>query len=199
MTHKEISYNTKKTLCDSLKKLMKHKPFSKITVSELIRDCNVNRKTFYYHFDNIYSLLKWWLEQEAIEVVKQFDLFTDYQDALLFAINYVEENSYFLNCIYDSVGREELKNFFYPDFNIIMDRIIRTAEKQTETTISDDFREFLCAFYTESLAGMMINLFQHPEKYEKERLINYCGITIHNSIQALILANGQKSTSFSQF
>ena len=36
-----------------LKEKMKEKPFSKITVSELIADCGVNRKTFYYHFQNI--------------------------------------------------------------------------------------------------------------------------------------------------
>ena len=109
MTHQETSLQTKKMLCTSLKKIMKHKAFSKITVSELIKDCNVNRKTFYYHFEDIYGLLKWMLEQEAFEVVKQFDLLVNYRDAFDFAINYVEQNSFFLNCIYDSVGRDELK------------------------------------------------------------------------------------------
>ena len=35
MTHQETSLQTKKMLCTSLKKIMKHKAFSKITVSEL--------------------------------------------------------------------------------------------------------------------------------------------------------------------
>ena len=46
------------------KKAMEKKTLSKITVSELIAECNVNRKTFYYHFDDIYALLKWTLEEE---------------------------------------------------------------------------------------------------------------------------------------
>ena len=58
-------------LCDGLKELMRRKPFSKITVSELIKTCNVNRKTFYYHFEDIYDLLKWMLEQEAVAVVRR--------------------------------------------------------------------------------------------------------------------------------
>lgn len=29
-----------------------------IAVSEIVADCGVNRKTFYYHFDNIQALLK---------------------------------------------------------------------------------------------------------------------------------------------
>ncbi|WP_295208123.1 TetR family transcriptional regulator [Ruminococcus sp.] len=39
------------------------KPLSKITVSEIVADCNINRKTFYYHFEDVQSLLKWTLEQ----------------------------------------------------------------------------------------------------------------------------------------
>lgn len=71
---------------------MKHKAFSKITVSELIKECDLNRKTFYYHFEDIYGLLKWMLEQEAFEVVKLFDLLTDFRDAFNFIFDYIEEN-----------------------------------------------------------------------------------------------------------
>ena len=42
----------------SLQRFMEKKPLSKITVSEIIADCGVNRKTFYYHFEDIYALLK---------------------------------------------------------------------------------------------------------------------------------------------
>lgn len=53
------SLNTKKMLSGALKNAMKSKSLSKITVSELIEACGVNRKTFYYHFQDIYDLLKW--------------------------------------------------------------------------------------------------------------------------------------------
>ena len=59
LTNEEITLTTKQ------------KPFSKITVSELINECNVNRKTFYYHFQDIFELLKWTFEQEAFSIVKQ--------------------------------------------------------------------------------------------------------------------------------
>lgn len=186
MTHEESSWKTKKLLSDTLKELMAHKPFTKITVSELIRKCDVNRKTFYYHFDDIFGLLKWMLEQETIEVVKNFEFLIDYQDAFLFVINYVEENAYILNCLYNSIGRDELKRFLYMDFIGIVEKIIRTTEEKMETTISDDFRLFLCDFYTEGIAGMLINLFQQPDKYNKDQLHEYFGIIIHTSIPSVI-------------
>lgn len=115
MKHEITTYNTKKAMADSLKKFMRVKPLSKITVSEIIADCGMNRKTFYYHFKDIYALLKWILEQEAIEVVKRFDLLSVPEEVIAFIIDYVNANKHILSCAYDSIGREEMKQFFYAD------------------------------------------------------------------------------------
>ena len=93
MKHEVTTLMTKKALAASLKKLMESRPLSKITVRDIIEDCGVNRKTFYYHFQDIYDLVKWMFEEEAIEVVKQYDLIIDYQDAIRFTLDYVEKIS----------------------------------------------------------------------------------------------------------
>lgn len=188
MTHEETSLQTKLTLCNSLKKIMKQKPFSKITVSELIKDCNLNRKTFYYHFEDIYGLLKWMLEQETFEIVKQFDLLVDYEDVFNFVIDYVEKNAYFLNCIYDSVGRDELKRFLYQDFIGVINTLVLDTEKKLELEIEDSFRDFVCNFYTEAIAGMLINLFQNLEKYNQDQVLEYLTIILKTSLPAVLAA-----------
>lgn len=50
MKHEFTTLNTRRAFAASLKGFMGKKPLSKITVSEIIADCGVNRKTFYYHF-----------------------------------------------------------------------------------------------------------------------------------------------------
>ena len=188
MRREEASLKTKKSLCNALKKVMKHKPFSKITISELIRECEINRKTFYYHFEDIYDLLKWTLEQEAFEVVRQFDLLVDYKDAYNFVVNYVKQNSYFLNCIYDSVGRDELKRFFYKDFIGITEKIITECADDLNVNLTNDFKYFLCNFYTEALAGMLIDLFQNPDKYNQNTMFDHFSIILNSSLPAVIQA-----------
>lgn len=188
MTHEETSLQTKLTLCNSLKKIMKQKPFSKITVSELIKDCNLNRKTFYYHFEDIYGLLKWMLEQETFEIVKQFDLLVDYEDVFNFVIDYVEKNAYFLNCIYDSVGRDELKRFLYQDFIGVINTLVLDTEKKLELEVEDSFRDFVCNFYTEAIAGMLIDLFQNLEKYNQDQVLEYLTIMLKTSLPAVLAA-----------
>lgn len=193
MTHEETSLRTKTALCDGLKELMRRKPFSKITVSELIKTCNVNRKTFYYHFEDIYDLLKWMLEQEAVAVVRQYDLTMEYRDVFDFVVDYVNENSFILNCIYDAVGRDRLKRFLYQDFVGIVETLIRSAEAHLGATLEDEFRHFLCDLYTEGLAGSLINLFRNPEQYTREKLAEYFSVIIHSSIPAVILSRKKET------
>ena len=48
-----MSQTTKKALAASLKKLLEKQPLSKITVTDITEDCEVNRHTFYYHFQDV--------------------------------------------------------------------------------------------------------------------------------------------------
>ena len=156
MKHEEISLKTKRELAAALKDAMKKKPFGKITVSELISACGMNRKTFYYHFEDIYALLKWVLEEESIEVVRHYDLLVDYEEAISFVMNYVEENEHILNCVYDSISRDELKRFFRADFIEISRNLIEQAESASGIRLDDGYREFLSGFYTDAVTGVLI-------------------------------------------
>lgn len=189
MKHEEISLNTKKMLAESLKKAMAKKPFQKISVSELIQDCNVNRKTFYYHFEDIYALLKWIFEEEAIEVVKQFDLLIDHEEAITFIMDYVEQNNYIINCAYDSIGRDELKRFFYTDFLEIIVSIIDGAESKSGKKLASEYKEFLSLFYMEALAGVLIDWIKNRDKRDRETVVKHISTTIKDSLTTIVDGN----------
>lgn len=52
------------------------------------------------------------LQEEAIEVVRNFDLLVDYEDAIIFVVDYIENNDHILNCALDSIGLDEMKTAF---------------------------------------------------------------------------------------
>ena len=186
MKHEITSMNTKKTLSASLKKFMNTKPLSKISVSEIISDCGVNRKTFYYHFQDIYALLKWTLEQETVEVLKNFDLLLNPEEAILFVTDYVDNNSHILNCAYDSLGRDEMKRFFHADFYGVVLSIIEGLENEHTTVLSKDFKTYLVNFYSEALAGVLIDYFQHKEDIKRDELIKHTLFILKESIPHII-------------
>lgn len=192
MKHEITSMNTKKTLSASLKKFMEHKKLSKISVSEIIADCGVNRKTFYYHFQDIYELLKWTLEQETVEVLKNFDLLLNPEEALLFVTDYVDKNCHILNCAYDSIGRDEMKRFFRADFNGVIRSIVERLDEEINVDIDENFKEYMVNFYTEALAGVLIDYFQHKEERNRDELIKHTLFILKTSLPHII---GQYNTS----
>ena len=178
---------TKRLMVQSLKKYMAKKPLPKISVREITEDSGVSRQTFYYHFEDIYALLKWMLEQEAVSVVEKFDLLTNYREAILFVMDYVEANTYILNCAYDSMGRDEMKRFFYADFIGIIEALVSSVEQEMDASAPDDFKEFLCSLYAEALAGVLIDWFRDPEKRDREKTLNYLSVILHTSLPAVLI------------
>lgn len=61
---------TKKALANALKLLICDVPFSKISISDICDICEMNRKSFYYHFKDKYDLVNWIFDTEFSSNVK---------------------------------------------------------------------------------------------------------------------------------
>ena len=62
---------TKRALAVALKELMQEIPFAKISVANICEKCDMNRKSFYYHFRDKYDLVNWIYDTEFITVVRR--------------------------------------------------------------------------------------------------------------------------------
>lgn len=191
MKNEEISLNTKRMLAEALKKKMNEKSFQKITVSELVKEADVNRKTFYYHFDDIYSLLKWMLEEEAIKIVKHFNLLVDSEEAITFVMDYIEENEHIINCACDSIGRDGLFEFFSSDFNDIVASIIDTEEENNNITLDPPYKEFLIHFYVNAIAGTIMEWIKNKDNRDRKRTIEYLSKTMKRTLRAVFTNSGE--------
>lgn len=60
-------------LAAALKELMQQKPFEKITIQDITQKCGIRRQNFYYHFADVYALLQYMFEEEAICLLKNHE------------------------------------------------------------------------------------------------------------------------------
>ena len=188
MKHEVTTLNTKKMLSASLKHCMEKKSLSKITVTDIVTDCGLNRKTFYYHFQDVPDLLKWTLEQEAVDVVKQFDLLNELEEALRFAVRYIRENSHMINCAYDSIGRDELKRFLNHDFQSIVMSIVEQIERKENVHSDPDAKKIICNFYTEGMAGELVDLLKSRDAAQDEKSIGCISLVVRTSLEAAVIS-----------
>ena len=60
-----MAERTKLWIAAAMKRLMAKKPLGKIRVTELCREAEIERPTFYYHFQDKYDLVAWIFFQDA--------------------------------------------------------------------------------------------------------------------------------------
>ena len=86
-----MAQTTKKVLAASLKKLLEKANLDKITVKDIVEGCQVNRQTFYYHFQDVYDLLEWIFTTETAEAISDKKTYDTWQQGFIQAFHYVEK------------------------------------------------------------------------------------------------------------
>ena len=122
-------------------------------------------------------------------MVKHFDLLVDYEEAICFVMNYVDENEYIISCAYDSIGRDEMKRFFYADFLGVVTSVIDAAEANLHKTVDSDFKNYVAKFYTEAISGMLIDWVKDRDKHDREKTIGYLTTLIGVALESMKLYN----------
>ena len=160
---------TKIQMAQSLKKFIKGRAFSKITVQDIVADCNINRNTFYYHFENTYDLLSFVYEQEVKNIVDSFHMANaTIPEAMDFVLDYIDKNIPLCTCAYDSLGEQQLKIIFEKDLMVFVRATIDFLETQSPVKHTEDFKSFVGYSYTNLLSSQIIWYIRHTGELDKE-------------------------------
>lgn len=173
MKYEVTSTNTKKMLAESFKKSLTSKPFSKVTVSEIIRDCGVNRKTFYYHFEDINALLAWCLQEDFSDMTQRFPSGGDFRENLTLALDYVDSTPYILNCARDPLGLIECKKFLYKHYVPIIRQHLTALESTIDENMDSPNKDFIYSFGAYGLINLLLDQQNNLTPYRREELVDY--------------------------
>lgn len=106
---------TREAIKKSFIKLLNEKPLNRITVKNIISDCKVSRNTFYYHFEDVPSLLGIIIKELMDELVKNNNTIDSVSGVIRMAYRYYKENQKAIYHIYNSIDR-----IYYEDFLLKM-------------------------------------------------------------------------------
>ena len=160
---------TKLLMAEALKRLIKDRPFSKITVQDIVAECNINRNTFYYHFENNYDLLSFAYEQEVQNIVESFHKANaSLPQVMDFVLDYIDKNIPLCQCAYESLGEQQLKIIFEKDLRVFVGAIIDFFAQESASKFSEDFKTFVGFSYTNLLSAQIIWYIKHNGDLDKE-------------------------------
>lgn len=112
---------TKNALASAIKKLMKQQPLEKISVMQIVQLCGLNRKSFYYHFQNKYQLIEWIFYNELFSRINMQKSDT-LGPTMATICNYLYDNKTF----YRNAMHASEQNLFTAYFTEIIQKIIQT-------------------------------------------------------------------------
>ncbi len=153
---------TKKALAHSLKQAMQELPLSKITVKQIVNHCGVNRQTFYYHFQDIYDLLGWIYQTEAIDSLSPFRSYHNWTHGLYTIFTYIENNRAFCLNTLHSLARSHLDSYLYAATYDLMLGVVHEVGSGMRVACED--KGFLANFYTLAFTGLVIQWMQNDMK-----------------------------------
>ena len=152
-----VSDQTKQALAAALKELMAQKPVDKITIRDITDRCGIRRQNFYYHFADVYDLMRWMFQAEAVSLLAQHEGTLLWQEGMVQLFRYLEENKAVCVCALRSVGHDHLRRFFETDIYAIIHRTVERigAELGLDPRDPQVDIDLVTHFYVMALAGMV--------------------------------------------
>lgn len=144
---------TKKAIVDTFVELLNEKPLAKITVTELITRCGINRNTFYYHFSDIYALVDELLGSEIQRFSKRLDRSLSLQESLIAAMAFITKYEKAIRNINNSGNREQVQRFVFEAVEEVTQEFTRKMAEGTGAT-EEDIR-FIARYTTYAFAGLV--------------------------------------------
>lgn len=122
---------TKEAIKKSLIKLLNERPINKITVNDIVEDCGINRNSFYYHFDDIPSLLEEMINREADRIIAEHSRIESIEECLEVAFSFALENKKAVLHIHNSPNREIYESYLWR----VCEHVVRTTSIQHSQTV----------------------------------------------------------------
>ena len=181
MKNEEMSTQTRNSLAVALKKRMETTEFSKIRVSDLLKDCNIVRSTFYYYFSDIYELLEWMLNTELIGLLEKCDELYTWDQGITMLMEYVRDNSKMCLCAFHSIGRGSLEKMFYKNCYVLMERFVNTRFSNVEVAAED--KAFIMDFYVRAYVSALAAWLVGGMKKNPQEMVDIIERTVSGGIE----------------
>lgn len=175
-----MSQVTKRALEESLKQLMLEKPFTKITVNDIVENCGINRGTFYYHFNDIYDLVEWACQEDAKKAIQGKKTYSTWQEGLQNIFVAVRENKPFIMNVYHTISQDQIRRYLY---SVTLDLIQDVVEEMSAgVNVSEEDKLFVANFYKYSFVGIMLDWIDRDMQDDEFQLVELISVTIQDNI-----------------
>lgn len=145
---------TAKAIKESFLKLLNEKPMNKISVRDIVEDCGINRNSFYYHFQDIPTLLEEMITEKTSAIIAKYPTITSLDECFYTAFEFALQNKKAAYHIYNSVNRDIFERELMKICGYVVQTYIESAFTQSKMNEAD--RSILLRFIKCEFFGIFI-------------------------------------------
>lgn len=179
-----MSKYTKTRIMNAFIYLLNEKSMDHLTVKDVIETAEVNRNTFYYHFEDIYDLLHQVLLKKLDDFSNATERYDTFYEEYVRSARFFLENKKAMSHIYHSKDRELLEMYMEKVTAIFVERFVREAAVSYE--ISEEGIAYLTEFYSYAIVGNTIHWIQEGMPPYRERHLYLVSKSFEDSIDDMI-------------
>ena len=158
---------TRKAIMESFVKLMGVKPVNKITVRDIVEDCGISRNSFYYHFEDIPSLLNSIIIERADSLIKESAEQISLEGCLEVISRFVLDNRKAALNMYRSVSRDVFEHYLMNICrHVVCSYTSAALGNAAFEGLGKEDREILLRYYSTALFGQVIDWLAHGLSYD---------------------------------
>ncbi|MDD6598901.1 MAG: TetR/AcrR family transcriptional regulator C-terminal domain-containing protein [Galactobacillus timonensis] len=171
---------TKRALEQALKDELKKKPFDDLTVTDLARDCGINRMTFYYHFHDIYDLVEWALVEDARKALGNNRTYETWEQGFREIFRYCLRNKEFICNVYHSVNHEPIYRYLTEVAYELVEGVVKEEAAGMDVSCQD--QKFIADFYKYAFVGIVLDWVEHDMVEDPQQIMTRLVILTKNNI-----------------
>ena len=147
---------TEHELARALKEMMSTRSLNDISVSELSKKCGISRKTFYYHYHDIYDLLT---QVYLDEKIANIGSATNINELINIIWEYYQKNSKFIDATLESAGKDLFSEFIYNAIYTTILKFINRIDTDKKLSLSEkrNITRFYAFGYSNSIVYYLAN------------------------------------------
>lgn len=162
--------------------MLDERPFDEITVTDLVTRCEINRKTFYYYYQDLYAVLTEIFESELETVLGGVKEHVTWGEGIAQAMQIALRHKRAVYHVYHSMQRESLEKYLY---NVAGEVMRRYVERQNEGIhASQGDKDIIAQFYQSALTEMVLNWIGQGMKEDGLEMITRIGQLFDGNIRA---------------
>lgn len=146
---------TKQAIRNSCIKLLNEKPYHQITVKDIVEDCGINRNSFYYHYQDLPSLIEEIVKDEADRLIHDYSGIESIEEGLNAAVSFALENKRAVMHIHNSANREMYEQYLWKMCGHVAETYINTAF--SEYHVSEQDKQIIIGFHKCECFGLIMD------------------------------------------